>query len=44
MSENLEKIKEELIKYGRIIDRKNFSPGTSGNVSVRYGEIGRAHV
>ena len=38
MSENLESIKNEIIRYGNIIDRKNFSPGTSGNISVRYGD------
>lgn len=32
----LEQIKNELIKYGDIIDCKGFSPGTSGNISVRY--------
>lgn len=29
-------IKNEMIKYGDIIDSKGFSPGTSGNISVRY--------
>lgn len=29
-------IKNEIIKYGDIIDTKGFSPGTSGNISVRY--------
>lgn len=33
---NLQQIKNEVIKYGDIIDAKNFSPGTSGNISVRY--------
>lgn len=32
----LEQIKNEVIKYGDIIDVKNYSPGTSGNISVRY--------
>lgn len=32
----LEEIKNELIHYGSTIDSKNFSPGTSGNISVRY--------
>lgn len=32
----LEQIKNELIKYGDIIDCKGFSPGTSGNISARY--------
>lgn len=29
-------IKNEIIKYGDVIDSKGFSPGTSGNISVRY--------
>lgn len=33
---NLEQIKDEIIKYGSIIDAKGFSPGSSGNISVRY--------
>lgn len=33
-----EQIKNEIIKYGDIIDLKNFSPGTSGNISVRLGD------
>ena len=32
----LEQIKNEIIKYGDIIDAKSYSPGTSGNISVRY--------
>lgn len=32
----LEQIKNEIIKYGDIIDSKGFSPGTSGNISVRH--------
>lgn len=32
----LEQIKNELIKYGDIIDCKGFSPGTSGNISAKY--------
>lgn len=35
---NLEQLKNDLIKYGDIIDAKNYSPGTSGNISVRCGE------
>lgn len=31
-------IKKQIIKYGDIIDTKGFSPGTSGNISVRYGD------
>ncbi len=33
---NLKKIKNEIIKYGNIIDLKGFSPGTSGNLSVKF--------
>lgn len=32
----LDQIKNELIKYGDIIDEKGFSPGTSGNISFRF--------
>lgn len=31
-----EQIKNEIIKYGDIIDAKSLSPGTSGNLSMRY--------
>ena len=31
----LNSIKKQIIKYGDIIDAKGFSPGTSGNISVR---------
>lgn len=34
----LKQFKEEIIKYGEIIDRKNFSPGNSGNISIRYND------
>ena len=34
----LEQIKNDIIKYGDIIDIKGFSPGTSGNISCRYGD------
>lgn len=33
----LEQLKQELIQYGKIINTKGFSPGTSGNISLRYG-------
>ena len=33
---NLEQIKNEIIKYGDIVDIKGFSPGTSGNISCRF--------
>ena len=35
-TKTLNELKDEIIKYGNIIDKKNFSPGTSGNISVRY--------
>lgn len=35
---NLINIKNEIIKYGDIIYSNGFSPGTSGNISVRYGD------
>lgn len=34
----LEQIKNQIIKYGDIIDSKGFSPGTSGNISVRVDD------
>lgn len=34
----MQQLKNEIIKYGDIIDAKNFSPGTSGNISARYGD------
>lgn len=34
----LEQLKNEIIKYGDIVDIKGFSPGTSGNISCRYGD------
>lgn len=33
-----EYIKNEIIKYGDIIDAKGFSPGTSGNISVKVDD------
>lgn len=35
---NLEKIKTELKEYGRRAGAKNYTPGTSGNMSCRYGD------
>lgn len=32
----LTKLKDELIKYGKMIESKGLSPGTSGNLSVRF--------
>lgn len=31
-------LKDDIIKYGNIIDLKGLSPGTSGNVSARFGD------
>lgn len=35
---NLEELKQEIIKYGKLAGEKNFTPGVSGNMSARYGE------
>lgn len=34
----LEKLKQELIEYGKLAGIKNFTPGYSGNFSARYGD------
>lgn len=34
----MKKIVKELIKYGKLAGKKNFTPGMSGNISARYGE------
>ena len=34
----LDSIKQEIIKYGSLAGVKNFTPGISGNISVRYGD------
>lgn len=34
----LNTIKDEIIKYGKIIDSKGFSPGASGNISARVDD------
>ena len=34
----LEKLKKELIEYGKLAGVKNFTPGYSGNFSARYGD------
>ena len=34
----MEKIKSELIKYGKMCEEKNYTPGVSGNMSARVGE------
>jgi len=34
----LEKLKSELIEYGKLAGIKNFTPGYSGNFSARYGD------
>ena len=35
---NLEDLRKELIKYGKLAGDKNFTPGYSGNLSARYGD------
>ena len=35
---NLDELKKELIKYGKLAGVKNFTPGYSGNFSARYGD------
>lgn len=34
----LDKLKSELIEYGKLAGAKNFTPGYSGNFSARYGD------
>ena len=34
----LNKLKKELIDYGKLAGEKNFTPGYSGNLSARYGD------
>jgi L-fuculose-phosphate aldolase len=34
----LNKLKSELIEYGKLAGMKNFTPGYSGNFSARYGD------
>ena len=34
----LKDLKKIIIEYGKIIDKKTFSPGASGNLSLRYGD------
>lgn len=31
-------LKQQIIKFGKKLGEKNMSPGTSGNISVRFGE------
>ena len=31
-------LKQQIIKFGKKLGEKNMSPGTSGNISVRYNE------
>ena len=35
---DLKSIKKELIKYGKLAGKKNFTPGVSGNLSARYND------
>ena len=36
--EDINKLKQEIIKYGRLAEDKNLTPGVSGNISARFGE------
>lgn len=36
MKKNLKQIKNEIIKYGKLVDSNKLSPGTSGNISFRF--------
>ncbi len=36
--DRLNKLKQELIEYGKLTGVKNFTPGYSGNFSARYGD------
>ncbi len=38
MMEDLNKLKQEIIEYGRLAEAKNLTPGVSGNISARFGE------
>ena len=35
---DLKETKKSLIKYGKLLGKKNFTPGTSGNISARFGD------
>ena len=35
---NKDELKLDIIKYGKKLGEKNMTPGTSGNISIRYGE------
>ncbi|MBO6086991.1 class II aldolase/adducin family protein [bacterium] len=35
---DLNALKQEIIKYGKLAGEKNFTPGYSGNISARYGD------
>lgn len=34
----LEELKQEIIKYGKLAGEKNYTPGISGNISIRVGD------
>lgn len=34
----LNKLKSEIIEYGKLAGKKNYTPGNSGNFSARYGD------
>ena len=38
MTKSVKELKEEIIKYGRLAEEKNLTPGVSGNMSARCGD------
>ena len=34
----IEQLKQEIIKYGKLAEAKNLTPGVSGNISARFGD------
>lgn len=35
---NISELKQEIIKYGKLAEEKNLTPGISGNMSARFGD------
>ncbi len=38
MTKSVKELKEEIIKYGKLAEEKNLTPGVSGNMSARCGD------
>ena len=38
MTKSIKELKEEIIKYGKLAEEKNLTPGVSGNMSARCGD------